>query len=113
MTLSVANTAAEPRHMHVAYLVNDGTVFVLYPPDGAADTVAANDSLVLGANGEFVVGEPYGVDMVIALTSPSALSLNVVQGANADAYLSALRAALSTGGGPTASGYLLLTAKPG
>lgn len=90
--------------LYVDYLAHDGSVAHLYPasdPKKATPLLAPGQQLRLGDPGpgkpDWVVGPPYGLDMIVAIASSVPLDLAprpAVEENGAD-YLRALRAALS------------------
>lgn len=89
--------------LYVDYLAHDGSVAHLYPPaaHGPAPTLRAGQHLRLGDPGpgkpDWVVGPPYGLDLIIAVAASKPLDLapRPTVEEKASAYLDALKAALS------------------
>ncbi len=105
-------------YLYVAYMNSRGDVAHLLPSPLALDnTVRAGKALSLGNEGYFVIGEPYGRDMIIAISTPVRLFETVPpQIQSAQEYFDLMRRALSkvqhTNGTSATSRYVFITTTP-
>jgi Papain family cysteine protease/Domain of unknown function (DUF4384) len=91
---------SRPSYVYLSYIQADGTVITLTQPQGKIlSQTQARSSFVFGdgapGHGKFTIGEPYGYEMIVAITSASPLFDNSLpeQLSERD-FLSALRKAL-------------------
>ncbi len=105
-------------YLYVAYMNSRGDVAHLLPSPLALDNaVRAGKALSLGNEGHFVIGEPYGRDMIIAISTPVRLFETVPpQIQSAQEYFDLMRRALTkvqhTNGTSATSRYVFITTTP-
>jgi len=96
MTIEV-RSAGPPRHLYVSYIQADGSIMHLAQPGATGDPTSAALTFGDGREGRsrFLVGPPFGREMIVAIASPQRLfdaALPARQAARD--YLTALRRAL-------------------
>lgn len=105
-------------YLYVAFMTSQGDVAHLLPSPLALDNaVRAGKTLSLGDEGHFVISEPYGRDMIIAISTPVQLFETVPpQTQSAQEYFDLMRRALSkaqhTNGTSATSRYVFITTTP-
>jgi eukaryotic-like serine/threonine-protein kinase len=83
-------------YLYVDYLDNAGTVVHMFPANPRADNaVKAGQEVTLGAAGIYEISEPFGPNLIVAISSPRPLEHATAQMEDAKTYLPALAQALA------------------
>ena len=118
LTVTVTGSDRYDGYLYVAFMNSQGEVTHLLPsPLSLDNAVRAGKTLSLGDEGRFVIGEPYGRDMFIAISTPVRLFETVPpELQSAQEYFDLLRRVLSevqnTNGTSATSRYVFITTKP-
>lgn len=119
MFIDVSNASLFDGHLSVSFIDKEGNVVHLFPmpllPDNA---VSSGESVALGAEREYLIGPPFGDDMLIAISSPTPLFATPrAEVESAADYLPALARALESSdaanrGQEPISQYVFITSVP-
>ena len=109
VVLEAISGGAGAGYLYVDFLTNDGTIVHLL----SGQRVEPGDQVRLGESGlTFSVAPPFGTEMLMVIQSSEPLfAADRPQVEGAEAYLQALRGALS-GRGPVLSGFTFVTTEP-
>ena len=116
--VTVAGSDRYDGYLYVVYMNNEGDVAHLLPSPATPDNAArAGQPVNLGESGQYIIRQPFGRDMIIAIWTPVRLFETVPpQTQSAQEYFALMRQALSkvedTGGTSATSGYVFITTRP-
>ncbi|MEO3433953.1 protein kinase [Inquilinus sp. CAU 1745] len=119
MFIDVSNASLFDGYLSVSFIDKEGNVVHLFPmpllPDNA---VSSGERVALGAEREYLIGPPFGDDMLIAISSPTPLFVTPrAEVESAADYLPALAQALESSdaanhGQEPVSQYVFITSVP-
>lgn len=119
LVVDTTSQIAPERFLYVSYIDKDGNVLHLLPKAGRLDNkAAAGKTFRFGQDKEYMISEPFGTDMIIALASPVKLFDTVrPETEPGSKYFADLQASLrkynpSGSTGPIVSNYTLITTSP-
>ena len=119
LVVNVTSHLGQDRFLYVSFVDKEGSVLHLLPKPGRADNRAATGkTLSFGQQKEYMIGPPFGTDMIIAVASPVKLFDSVRPEEEPGAqYFADLQAALRKSNpkgptGPIVSNYILITTSP-